>query len=87
MFIYHVQGTASGYDTYDSFVCAAASADDARRTHPSGGYSWDDTRRSWSPNPWSDEWDASIDTVTVILIGEAVPGVEAGVICASYNAG
>ena len=63
------------YDTYDSAVVAAVSEDDARLIHPSGR-EWD--HYTWVKKP---------SDVQVRLIGKAIAGTEAGVICASFNAG
>ena len=74
------QNKNNGYDTYDSAVVAAETEAEARLIHPSG-----------------DEWDGKSDgiydswvdatEVAVYLIGEAIEGQKAGVICASFNAG
>lgn len=78
----------NGYDTYDSAVVCAESADAARNMHPRGG--------SYDPNAlafeyvwgeWDPTWAPSPEDVTVELIGMAVPGSAPCVICASYNAG
>lgn len=66
------QNQESGYDTYDSAVVAALTEEDARKTHP-GGRDYD--------------WIRNLNLVTVELIGVALPGTEAGVVCASFNAG
>jgi hypothetical protein len=71
------QDENSGYDTYDSAIVAAETEDVARNTHPGGG-NWSETFGSWASKP---------DLVKVRLIGDAVPGIEAGVWCASFNAG
>jgi len=71
----------TGYDTYDSAVVSAPDEATARMTHPS---------------EYVDGWDGSVerfpiwcaaDDVIVQYIGEASTGIEAGVICASFNAG
>jgi hypothetical protein len=67
------------YDKYDSMVVVAKSAEEAALMHPApylttiGGN--DQT------------WATAADRVSVTLIGTAAKGVEAGVICASFNAG
>jgi len=72
------QSEERDWDTYDSAVVAAENEDSARRIHP-GGYSEDDwSSRSWAHSP---------ENVTVRLIGVAEPGVEPGVVVASFNAG
>jgi hypothetical protein len=68
------------YDTFDSFVVAAETEQEAKFTHPSKrGESWDGK---------SDDYDtwAPVEYVKVALIGEAAEGVS-GIICASFNAG
>lgn len=71
------QDVNNDYDTYDSAVVAAENDEAARLTLP-GHSRWGDYYTSWAKNP---------DQVTVLHIGDAVPGTEAGVICASFNAG
>jgi hypothetical protein len=61
------------YDTYDSAVIAAETEVVARNTHPNGKID------SYS---WCDT-----QHVIVELIGKASPGISAGVIVASFNAG
>ena len=68
------QHTNCKYDTYDSAVVAAVDADDAKTIHPSGDWNWG----GWCDSPTE---------VTAKLIGMAAPGVERGVVLASYNAG
>jgi hypothetical protein len=81
------------YDTYDSAVVAAETEDAARRTDPGQSRQW--VRNAWHRR-WQDgsvdigghaAWVDDLDQITVKLIGEAAPGIEAGVICASFNAG
>jgi len=76
------QRVATGYDTYDSAVVAAESAEKARETHPSS-YAGIVPRRPWDGYDWA----SSPDLVVAKLIGEAAPGIEPGVIIASFNAG
>lgn len=71
------QSENDDYDTFDSAIVAAPDESAASSIHPSGGI--------WTPR--SDEWCKSPDQVTVEYIGEAAPGIEQGVILASYNAG
>ena len=71
----------TGYDTYDSAVVAAPDEEAARMTHPSEyTESWDGKINVWP------SWCAA-DDVIVKYIGEAAPETEAGVVCASFNAG
>ena len=88
------QGANNGYDTYDSAVVAAETKQQAKETSPSGYYVWkkdgwyfqydDGTERNEGKTVyhWTDP-----SQVDVRLIGNAVKGTEAGVICASFNAG
>jgi hypothetical protein len=71
------QSQNNGYDTFDSAVVAAELEEDARQTHPGSG-EWGESYPVWADTP---------EQVTVELIGDAVPGIKAGVICASFNAG
>ncbi len=68
----------NGYDTYDSAVVAAENEEAARLTLPSEYGTWGDRHPDWASTP---------DKVNVRLIGEALPEVVAGVVCASFNAG
>lgn len=74
------QDQNNGYDTYDSAVVAAETEEQARQTNPQGTGPID-----WGAHIW--DWCDSPDQVIVKLLGEAAQGVEAGVICASFNAG
>mgnify|MGYP000594357363 CR=1 FL=1 len=74
------QSQHSGYDTYDSAVVSAETAENAAKIDPYGRV-WPDWRDD--PYPcWATDWEQ----VLVTEIGEAAEGV-AGVICASFNAG
>lgn len=89
MNIYLISQTEEkGYDTYDSAVVIAADEDAARKTYPSALWHCDDEGSSW-PTGWraGSEWCATPEAVTVKLIGCALPDAEAGVVCASFNAG
>ena len=85
-----------GYDTYSRFVCAAPTADLARRVHPSEYSRWSSTQRCFvylsdDARPSEGEygsWTDAIDTLTVTEIGSAVEGTVSGmVLCASFHAG
>lgn len=71
------------YDTYDSAVVRAESEEAARRIHPAINVldkHWDgrkDKRGDW----------AKAEDVKVELIGKALDGAPAGVVCSSFNAG
>ncbi len=70
-----------GWDTFDSAVVAALTAKKARETHPS---------ESSMGNPWKTRypcWATIPKKVTAKLIGKAKHNTEAGIICASFNAG
>lgn len=68
------QTQVKGYDVYDSAVVAAETEEEARGTHPYGNFS----NGGWADSP---------EHVAAEFIGTAAPGVEAGVIVASFNAG
>lgn len=77
------QTTNTGYDTYDSFVVAAETEDDARLYHPSGGrLDPDDPRWSEQYNPWCHHRHVSVE-----YLGEARHGHPPGIVVASFNAG
>jgi hypothetical protein len=85
MKIYKIsQDENCGYDTYDSAVVIALDEDHARNINPSGGKlmtkkDWDYEFSAWARKP---------ENVKVELIGSASScEVDAGVICASFNAG
>lgn len=68
------------YDTYDSAVVCAASADMARAIHPDGKTPPHEGRGVGT-------WAHSLGAVTVTAIGVASDDIKAGVVCASFNAG
>ena len=74
-----------GYDTYDSAVVIASSAEEAKTIHPSG-YRWENGE--WVTDWWgaNAEWTAP-ENVAVKLIGQASSGKDGDVVCASFNAG
>lgn len=80
------QSKVHGYDTYDSCVVAAKSESAARVIHPSdyiddGDLDDDCWRRD------TDTWAQRPSDVRVELIGTAIDGTKAGIICSSFNAG
>lgn len=78
------QDKVSGYDTYDSAVVCAASAEEARNMHPSGR-SWGQDAESWFK--WADTW-AEPEHVTCTEIGHATSDKAVKCVwCASFNAG
>lgn len=79
------QEANNNYDTYDSAVVAAENEEEARFTDPNDN--------KWNGKGWGadgklqfSDWTKP-DNVKVELIGEAIEGTKAGVICASFNAG
>ena len=82
------QSKNRGYDTYDSAVVVAASAEGARRIHPNGDDRWRDDHRDWGEGIWANKsWARNPNHVSVEEIGDAKPGAEVGIVCASFNAG
>ncbi len=77
------QDENQNYETYDSAVVAAPDEESARRMHPGGE---NGAFANFSPLVYRN-WCTSADKVTVKLIGDAVPGLPLGVVCASFNAG
>jgi hypothetical protein len=77
------QSKNNGYDTYDSAVVCASNEDEARNINPSTGKLTD-----WaSPAYFFCDWVSRADLVRVELLGPALPTrIDAGVICASFNA-
>lgn len=100
MKLWHIARTdRGGYDTYDSAVVAAPDEAQARSIHPDGVWKWlgdAGWRRMERPTEKLPEWARPSGVhgdwthpanVTATLIGEALPGQQEGVICASFNAG
>lgn len=71
------------YDTYSGAVVAAPNEDIARVMNPRNGQPMDETgwNRKYSP------WCSGPEHVIVRYLGEAMEGVEVGLICASFHAG
>ncbi len=65
----------TGYNTYDTAVVIAESEEGARLTHPSGG-------EEWIEESWADPEDVEVE-----LLGQALEGAHARVVCASFHAG
>jgi hypothetical protein len=74
------QDANGDYDTYDSAVVAAPTAEYAQTIHPGGS-------GGWKQKSYNRTWCDAPHQVTVRLIGDAIEGTEAGVILASFNAG
>lgn len=72
------------WDFFRSVVVAAADEAAARRIHPEGGDFGRVDADGWVDSPL---WAESPDDVKAQLLGEAVAGVEAGVICAHFVSG
>jgi hypothetical protein len=87
------QGEENGFDTYDSCVVVAKSADKAKEIHPSSNYDKADlySNRSDRLNAWNHPggtWASTPDNVTATLVGKALASQkENTIICASFNAG
>lgn len=77
-----------GWDTYDSAVVAAESAEAACQIHPSEGERLIKHTRA---ETWRSDYSSWVDSpslVDAMLIGTAAPGItEEEVILASFNAG
>jgi hypothetical protein len=77
------QDDNNDYDTYDSAVVVAKSADAARAIHPSA---YKDEPVTEEPEKYS-SW-AVYSKVNAVEIGVAAPAlIEGSVVCASFNAG
>jgi len=74
------QSKERGFDTYDSCVVAAPTANAAKRIHPSGRE---------VPSGWwrSLDWPSDPHDIEATLIGVADSSIAPGVVCASFNAG
>lgn len=72
------QHVNTGYDTYDSAVVTAETAEEARKMPPDYGSTYSDPE-------WT--WTTDTSKVKVTLIGTAFPGEIKRVICASFHAG
>ena len=77
------QDINTDYDTFDSAVVVANSAEEAQNIHPSGGSGSFDMYVNWVSRP---------DLVELIYLGEVVGEVDediypGAIICASFNAG
>ena len=95
MRLWHVERPdCGGYDTYSDFVCAAVTAEQAARVHPSDYAHWDKATRRFvhrDGEPSEVEygsWLDDVDSLKVVCIGDAAEGMEHGkVLCASFHAG
>lgn len=73
------QDVNGGYDVFDAAIVAAETAEEARKIYPGKA-------RFTTPDDIDTFW-APFDSIGCILIGEALPNQNAGVILASFNAG
>ena len=85
MNLYYISQTENEeYDTFSDAVVAAETAIEAANTHPSGNpENW----KRETDGSFSGTWVKTADSVSVKLIGTAVQGTPAGVICSSFHAG
>lgn len=81
--LYNVEWFIELFDTYDFMVVCASSEQEARNWHPAGFLIKEVNREDGEDNPKFIDY---LDYSKVTHIGTAVPGLEPGVIVASYNA-
>jgi len=72
------QDANTGHDTYDGMVVCAEDETDARSTT-----TWECESNGWN----TDTVWCNPEQIKVTLIGDAAPGVERGVVLASFKAG
>ena len=81
------QSVAVGYDTYDSMVVVAKSAEQARSIAPT----WDDAIELFPNGRWLDlvgDWASHPDHVTSKFLGRAAPRTACpSIVLKSFNAG
>lgn len=74
-----------GYDTYDSAIVVAETAEKAKLIHPAG---YAPSEQWWLVEPRPHSLWAHPDYVHAAYVGIAAEGLHAGqVLCASFNAG
>jgi hypothetical protein len=78
---YIYQDVDTGYGIYESAVVTAETEEVARMMHPCGYLEWGVA----NDDEWREGW-CDIKNVKVRLLGEAVEGTVARVICAAYIA-
>lgn len=71
----------NNYDTYDSAVVAATTAEEAKTMHPNGSHTVTEEDIEYFSN-----W-CKLSNVQVVHIGTALTGTTKAVICASFRAG
>jgi hypothetical protein len=87
------QNENNDYDTYDSCVVVAKTAEKAKEIYPCRNYDTPDlysNKDSEKYNKWKDfyTWASNPDQVTATLVGKAAKDQkENTIICASFNAG
>ncbi len=98
MNLYHLtQNKVDGYDTYSDCVVAAKDATHAIFIHPNPSVNWDGAEWKYQIHYVTgelgpimthsdDDWPEP-NHVTATLVGTAVDGAKAGVICSSFHAG
>lgn len=83
--LYRVSQTSvRGYDTFDSFVGAYASEDEAKIAHPFGGTIYSHGGY-YDSRVWATKYH--LDSIHVEYLGEADAEITSGIICSSFNAG
>lgn len=86
------RSTAIDYDEFDRAIVAAETEDAARHMHPNGFAVWEGGPTWIGRRPDGSTWQVSetwVDPASVRVrhIGTALPGQNAGVLLASFNAG
>ena len=81
--ISHSQPT-SWYDQYKKAVVAAPTREEAALMHPNGYSRYEPSESDDWPSGWA-SWCARAKFVQVQYLGDAQPGIRAGVICAEYQ--
>ena len=79
------QEVNNDYDTYDSAIVCAKDEECARLIRPDI-YSWKEINGLYNSH-YAGSWAKRLEDVKVEYIGEAVRGLEEGVILSSFNAG
>ena len=79
------QHKVNGYDTYDSCVVVAEDEYKARQYHPNGNLLSEEAR--WHVQ-WPDSsWPEHPEDIYCVFMGVADDSFDAGIVCASFNAG
>jgi len=88
MNLYKISQTEEdGCDTYSDAIVCAVNEDAARNINPSRHWP---TSESLNQHPHGRNytgWASVPENVTVELVGEAIPSLPEGVVCASFHAG